>query len=50
MQRVTGYLSENRFRLTMLGGAVALALMLAGVYATVGFVPIWAVHAVPASP
>jgi hypothetical protein len=50
MQRVTGYVSENRFRLMMLAGAVVLALMMAGLYATVGFVPMWAGHAVPASP
>jgi hypothetical protein len=47
MQRVTGYVSENRFRLTMLTGALALIFMTAAVYGTVGFAPIWAVHAVP---
>ncbi|WP_149539263.1 hypothetical protein [Siccirubricoccus phaeus] len=45
-----GYVSERRFGLMMLACALALAVMLAVVYGTVGFAPVWAVHAVPASP
>jgi len=45
----TGYASEHRFRLALLACALALAAMLAVLYGTVGFTPIWAgpaVHAV----
>lgn len=42
------YVSERRFGLMMLICALALAIMLAVVYRTLGFVPIWAVHAVAA--
>ena len=45
---LTAYVSERRFGLMMLICALALAIMLAVVYRTLGFVPIWAVHAVPA--
>jgi hypothetical protein len=37
-----GYVSEHRFPLLMLACALALAVMLAAVYGTVGFAPIWA--------
>ena len=37
-----GYVSDNRFRLTLLACALALAAMLTTVYTTVGFTPIWA--------
>ena len=43
-----GYVSEHRFGLLMLLCALALALMLATVYGTVGFVPFWARFDVPA--
>ncbi|MBW6399281.1 hypothetical protein KPL78_15575 [Roseomonas sp. HJA6] len=46
---LTGYVSEHQFGLMMLSCALTLAVMLAVVYGTLGFVPIWAVHAVPAS-
>ena len=36
------YLSEHRFGLLLLLCALALALMLAAVYGTVGFSPVWA--------
>lgn len=44
-----GYVSEHRFGLLLLLGALALALMLATVYGTVGFRPIGAHFAVPAA-
>src|SRR3712207_5644551 len=37
-----GYVSEHRFRLLLLLCALALAAMLATVYGTVGFSPVWA--------
>jgi hypothetical protein len=43
-----GYVSEHRFGLLMLLCALALALMLATVYGTVGFAPFWARFDVPA--
>ncbi|MBX6741353.1 MAG: hypothetical protein IRY87_04800 [Acetobacteraceae bacterium] len=45
-----GYVSERRFGLMTLACALTLVVMLAVVYGTVGFAPIWAVHLVPASP
>ncbi len=42
----TGYVSEHRFRLTMLACALVLASELIVVYEAVGFAPIWAVPAV----
>jgi hypothetical protein len=42
----TGYVSDDRFRLTLLACALALAAMLTVVYATAGFTPIWAGPAV----
>lgn len=45
-----GHVSERRFGLMMLACALTLAVELAVVYGTVGFAPVWAVHAVPASP
>ncbi|WP_176559883.1 MULTISPECIES: hypothetical protein [Roseomonadaceae] len=47
---LVGHVSERRFRLMMLACALTLAVMLTAVYGTVGFAPVWAVHAVPASP
>ena len=44
-----GYVSEHRFRLLLLLCALALALMLAAVYGTVGFAPFWARFDVPAA-
>ena len=44
-----GYASEHRFRLVMLFCALALALMLSGVYGTVGFAPVWARFDLPAA-
>ena len=38
----TGYVSGHRFGLTMLTSALALVVMLATVYGSVGFTPIWA--------
>jgi hypothetical protein len=46
----TGYASEHRFRLLLLACALTLTAMLAAVYSTVGFAPIWASHALPAAP
>jgi hypothetical protein len=46
---LSGYVSDNRFRLTLLACALVLAAMLAAVYSTVGFTPIWAGSAVPAA-
>ena len=46
---VTRHVSEHRFRLALLACALALALMLAVVYGTVGFTPLWATPAVPAA-
>jgi hypothetical protein len=43
-----GHVSEHRFRLALLACALALAVMLAVVYGTVGFTPIWAGSAVSA--
>ena len=43
-----GYASEHRFRLALLACALALAVMLAVVYSTAGFTPIWAGSAVSA--
>ncbi len=43
-----GYASEHRFRLVMLFCALALALMLSGVYGTEGFAPVWARFDLPA--
>ena len=37
-----GYVSEHRFGLLLLLCALALAPMLATVYGTVGFAPVWA--------
>lgn len=37
-----GYVSDNRFRLTLLTCALALAAMLTVVHSTAGFTPIWA--------
>ena len=45
-----GYVSERPFFLIMLACALTLAIMLAVVYGTAGFAPVWAVHAVPAVP
>ena len=42
-----GYLSEHRFGLLLLLCALALAPMLAAVYGTVGFAPLWARFDVP---
>ena len=39
---VTRHVSEHRFCLALLACALALALMLAAVYGTVGFAPLWA--------
>ena len=39
---LSGYVSDNRFRLTLLACALVLAAMLAAVYGTAGFTPIWA--------
>ncbi len=44
-----GHVSEHRFGLLLLLCAVALALMLAAVYGTVGFSPVWAHFDVPAA-
>ena len=44
-----GYVSEHRFSLLLLFCALALALMLATVYGTVGFAPFWARFDVPAA-
>ncbi len=46
---LAGYMSEHRFGLLLLLCAVALALMLAAVYGTVGFSPVWARFDVPAA-
>ena len=43
-----GYVSEHRFRVLLFACALALTLMLAVVYGTVGFVPFWARFAAPA--
>jgi hypothetical protein len=45
---LAGYVSEHRFGLLMLFCALALAPMLAAVYGTEGFAPIWARFDVPA--
>jgi hypothetical protein len=47
--RIAGDVSEHRFRLLLLACALALAVMLATVYGTVGFDPAWARFAVPAA-
>ena len=44
-----GYVSEHRFGLLLLLCALALALMLAAVYGTVGFFPFWARLDLPAA-
>ncbi len=44
-----GYVSEHRFRLLLLACALVLAVMLAVVYGTVGFAPVWARFDVPAA-
>ena len=44
-----GYVSEHRFRLLLLACALALAVMLAAVYGTAGFAPVWARFDVPAA-
>lgn len=46
---LTGYVSEHRFGLMILTCALTLVVMLAVLYGTQGFAPIWAVHSVPAS-
>ena len=46
---LAGYVSEHRFGLLVLGCALAFALMLAAVYGTVGFAPVWARFDVPAA-
>ena len=46
---LSSYVSDNRFRLTLLACASVLAAMLAVVRSTVGFTPIWAGSAVPAA-
>ena len=46
---LAGYLSEHRFGLLLVLCALALALMLAAVYGTVGFAPFWARFDVPAA-
>ncbi len=46
---LAGYVSEHRFRLLLLACALALALMLAAVYGTVGFAPVWARFDLPAA-
>lgn len=38
---ITAYLSEHRFRLTLGACVLALILMMAMIYATVGFGPPW---------
>ena len=43
---LTGYVSDNRFRLTLLACALVLTAMLAVIYGTVGFTPTWAGAAV----
>jgi hypothetical protein len=42
----TGYVSAHRFGLTMLACALVLGIMLAAVYKSVGFTPIWASHTI----
>ena len=39
---LSGYVSDNRFRLTLLACALVLAATLAAVYGTAGFTPVWA--------
>ena len=46
---LAGYVSEHRFGLLLLFCALALALMLAAVYGTVGFSPLWARFDLPAA-
>jgi hypothetical protein len=46
----TGYVSGHRFGLTMLACALVLMVMLATVYGSVGFTPIWASHTVAGAP
>ena len=46
---LAGYVSEHRFGLLLLLCALALALMLAAVYGTAGFSPVWARFDVPAA-
>ena len=46
---LAGYVSEHRFGLLLLLCALALALMLAAVYGTVGFAPLWARFDLPAA-
>ncbi len=46
---LAGHVSEHRFRLLLLACALALALMLAAVYGTVGFSPFWARLDLPAA-
>jgi hypothetical protein len=43
----TDYVSDHRFRLVMALCLLALAIMLATIYGTIGFGPIWAVPTVP---
>ncbi len=45
----TDYVSEHRFRLVMALCVLALAIMFATIYGTIGFGPIWAVPTVPAA-
>ncbi len=46
---LAGYVSEHRFRLLLLACALVLAVMLAAVYGTVGFSPVWARFDLPAA-
>jgi hypothetical protein len=43
------YVSGHRFRLLLLFCALALTLVLAAVYGTIGFGPLWARSAIPAA-
>jgi hypothetical protein len=45
---LAGYVSEHRFGLLLLLCSLALAPMLAAVYGTVGFAPVWARFGLPA--
>ena len=49
MAPFTGYVSEHRFGLTMALCLLTLAVMLLGLYGTLGFGPIWAVPTVSAA-
>jgi len=49
MAHFSGYVSEQRFGLTMALCLLMLATMLVAIYGTIGFGPIWAVPTVSAA-